>query len=107
MSLWRLFAFIRVHKTVKKVCFTVFSDVGVDLSQPIATHCNSGMSSCAVAFTAEYLGAKDISVFHVRLFVLLTCMHPFFVWNFFHIFKFYIMYLYFLICFYINELLSV
>ncbi|XP_045171367.1 thiosulfate sulfurtransferase-like [Mercenaria mercenaria] len=42
----------------------VFSSAGVDLSQPLVTHCYSGMSSCAVAFTAELLGAKQVSVFH-------------------------------------------
>lgn len=42
----------------------LFTDAGVDLSKPVAAQCNSGMSSCTIAFTAEYLGAKDVSVFH-------------------------------------------
>ncbi|XP_060583942.1 thiosulfate sulfurtransferase-like [Ruditapes philippinarum] len=42
----------------------LFSAAGVDLTRPVVTHCNSGMSSCAVAFTAELLGADNISVFH-------------------------------------------
>ena len=44
---------------------SVFSNASVDLTQPIVTHCNSGMSSCAVAFTVELLGGIDASVYHV------------------------------------------
>ncbi|KAK6192195.1 hypothetical protein SNE40_003707 [Patella caerulea] len=43
---------------------TVFADAGVDLSRPLVTHCNSGMSSCSVAFAAKLCGSEDVSVFH-------------------------------------------
>lgn len=42
----------------------LFEESGVDLSRPIAMHCNSGLSSCAVTFAAECLGAANVSVFH-------------------------------------------
>ena len=44
---------------------TVFEDAGVDLSRPLVTHCNSGMSSCSLALAAKMAGARDVSVFHV------------------------------------------
>lgn len=42
----------------------IFSAAGIDLNRPVVAHCNSGMSSCTVALVAQYLGAKDASVFH-------------------------------------------
>ena len=45
--------------------FSVFKDSGVDLSKPVITHCNSGMSSCTLALAAEVAGCPTVSVFHV------------------------------------------
>ncbi|XP_069136054.1 thiosulfate sulfurtransferase-like [Argopecten irradians] len=41
-----------------------FSTAGVDLSKPIACYCNSGMSSCTLAFTAALCGNDNVSVYH-------------------------------------------
>ncbi|KAL4223295.1 hypothetical protein ACF0H5_016766 [Mactra antiquata] len=43
---------------------SLFNNIGIDLSKPIVTHCNSGMSSCTLAFAAMYLGCKNVSVYH-------------------------------------------
>ncbi|XP_046546599.1 thiosulfate sulfurtransferase-like [Haliotis rubra] len=42
----------------------LFAGAGVDLTQPIVTHCNSGMSSCSLAFAAHLCGNTDVAVFH-------------------------------------------
>ncbi|OWF44897.1 thiosulfate sulfurtransferase-like [Mizuhopecten yessoensis] len=41
-----------------------FSAAGVDLSKPLACYCNSGMSSCTLAFTAALCGNENVSVYH-------------------------------------------
>lgn len=41
----------------------IFQDSGVDLEKPIATHCNSGMSSCTVAMAALMCGAQEVTVY--------------------------------------------
>ncbi|XP_033747542.1 thiosulfate sulfurtransferase-like isoform X2 [Pecten maximus] len=41
-----------------------FSEAGVDLSKPLACYCNSGMSSCTLAFTAALCGNDNVSVYH-------------------------------------------
>ncbi|ESO97425.1 hypothetical protein LOTGIDRAFT_115146, partial [Lottia gigantea] len=38
---------------------------GMDLSKPVVTHCNGGMSSCTLAFVAELCGNPDVAVYHV------------------------------------------
>ncbi|CAH1782839.1 unnamed protein product [Owenia fusiformis] len=42
---------------------TLFEEKGVDLKKPIVTMCNSGMSSCTMAFAAQLLGA-DSALYH-------------------------------------------
>ncbi|XP_071110837.1 thiosulfate sulfurtransferase-like [Haliotis cracherodii] len=42
----------------------LFAHAGVDLTQPVVTHCNSGMSSCSLAFAAHLCGNTDVAVFH-------------------------------------------
>lgn len=41
----------------------IFHDSGIDLKKPIATHCNSGMSSCAVALAALMCGCDNATVY--------------------------------------------
>jgi len=41
-----------------------FSSVGVDIDKPVVTYCNSGMSSCTLAFAAKLCGGQNVSVYH-------------------------------------------
>jgi 3-mercaptopyruvate sulfurtransferase SseA len=43
----------------------VFKDAGIDLSKPITSMCNSGMSSCSLALAADLCGCPDVGVFFV------------------------------------------
>lgn len=40
-----------------------YKDANIDLSKPVVSMCNSGMSSCSVALTAMHLGATDVSIY--------------------------------------------
>ncbi len=50
---------------------SVFSDAGLDLSRPVVTMCNSGMSSCSLALALIAAGGADVAVYHVSTW--LTC----------------------------------
>ncbi|XP_060079697.1 thiosulfate sulfurtransferase-like [Ylistrum balloti] len=41
-----------------------FTTAGIDLSKPMVCYCNSGMSSCTLAFTAALCGNDNVSVYH-------------------------------------------
>jgi len=42
----------------------LFKDAGVDLAQPMATHCQSGGRSSVMVFGLELMGAKDVSNYY-------------------------------------------
>ena len=41
----------------------IFADTGIDLTKPIVTICNSGMSSCTLALVAHMCGCPHVAVY--------------------------------------------
>ena len=46
--------------------WAVLTKSGVDLTKPMISYCNSGMSSCTLAFAYMLCGGEDYAVYHVR-----------------------------------------
>ncbi|MGI9437601.1 MAG: 3-mercaptopyruvate sulfurtransferase [Geminicoccaceae bacterium] len=42
---------------------TRFGDAGVDVAQPIATTCGSGVTACTLALALYQLGARDVAIY--------------------------------------------
>lgn len=51
---------LRTVDELKKVYF----DAGIDLSKPIISMCNGGMSSCTLVLTAYLCGCPDVALYH-------------------------------------------
>ncbi len=48
-----------------QILFKVFKKSGVDMNKPIVASCMTGMTASSLAFVADLLGLKEVSVYAV------------------------------------------
>jgi hypothetical protein len=67
---------IKIHSKIKinfslrdylweKFFFKVFRENDVDMNKPLIASCLTGMTACSLAFAADQIGLKNVSVYAV------------------------------------------